>query len=209
MSRPKKQLSPTAEEGRNARDDILSAALRAFARDGFEGASMPKIAKMADVAPPLIHYYFGSKDRLWRETVDHSLGQLRKEAATISSATRSLKPLDRLRALIHAFAQFAAAWPDQFVMVIAEARSDSDRFAWIQENYTNTLLSDVVSILEDAKAQGAIKDVPSDQLTFMIMGSVLLYFTVYPGIPRDRPLDQVAEDYADLLFDILMQGISA
>ena len=34
---------------------------------------LPHLARLANVAPPLIHYYFGAKDNLWRETVDYSL----------------------------------------------------------------------------------------------------------------------------------------
>ena len=85
-------------ENSKSRDAILVAALKAFAQGGFDGASLPKIAKIAKVAPPLIHYYFGSKEKLWRKTVDHSLGELRRESSAICNATRALAPLDRLRA---------------------------------------------------------------------------------------------------------------
>lgn len=207
MKKPRKSSELPVDASKNAKADILAAALKAFARDGFEGASMPKIARIADVAPALIHYYFGSKDNLWREAVDHSLGQLRQEAAMIRNATRSLAPLDRLRTMIQAFTQFAASSPDQFVMVIAEARSDSDRFAWIRENYTKTMTDDLASILTEAIARKDIIDAPVEELSFMIMGSVLIYFTVYPGIPKKVPQDKVVENYAELLFNILIDGL--
>ena len=168
------------KDGGKPRVSILSAALKAFARDGYDGASMPKIAKMAEVAPTLIHYYFGSKENLWRETVDYSLGELRRESLALQKATRSLAPLDRLRALLQAHTNFAAHWPDHFAMIVAEARADFDRFAWIQENYTGVLFGEVVGILEEARDVGAIEAVNTEQAAFILIGSILLYFTVRP-----------------------------
>jgi AcrR family transcriptional regulator len=205
---PVKPREASPEPNQNAREAILKAALSAFARGGFEGASLPKIAKMANVAPPLIHYYFGSKDTLWRETVDHSLGKLRQESATICGATRSLAPLDRLRALLQSITLFAARWPDHFGMIMAEARADSDRFAWVQEHYTGVIFADVLSILEDAKAKGMIKDVALDQLATMLIGGIFVAFTFNPAASSAADMAKLAEDYIDLMFTLLLDGIA-
>jgi AcrR family transcriptional regulator len=198
------QDSPTSKEA------ILSAALKVFARDGFDGASMPKIAKMAQVAPPLIHYYFGSKDTLWRETVDHSLGQLRRDAAAIRNATRSLEPLDRLRALLQALTHHAAQWPDHFVMITAEARSESDRYAWVHEHYTGVIFAEVLGLLQDAKDKKLIEDVAIDQVAFMLIGGMLLYFTVNPAMyGQEIDRERVADEYADLMFKVFSEGVVA
>lgn len=94
MGKGRKQLRGAPDDqSPNSRAAILSAALQAFARYGYDGASLPKIARIADVAGPLIHYYFGSKEQLWRETVDFSLGSLVREADTIVGATRSIRPI--------------------------------------------------------------------------------------------------------------------
>lgn len=168
---------------------------------------MPKIAKLAGVAPPLIHYYFGSKDKLWRETVEYSLGKLRREADAIKVATRALTPLDRLRVLLQAYAHFAAHWPDHFFMTIAEARAEGDRFAWVEENYTGVLFDDVVQILEEAKKQGQIKEVRTDELAVLLIGGMMLYFTTYSHRPKDKSLDQQADDYTDMIFQLLGEGV--
>src|SRR6266404_806186 len=104
----RKRPATAAAADPGTKNEILEAALLAFARDGFDGASLPKIAEIANVAHPLIHYYFGSKDNLWRETVDYAFGGLVAEAAAVEAASRGLSPLHRLRVMIQAFAQFAA-----------------------------------------------------------------------------------------------------
>ena len=206
---PGSRARASTQQNPNSREAILAAALKAFARGGFDGASLPRIAKMAKVAPPLIHYYFGSKDELWRETVDHSLGELRRESSAICSATRTLAPLDRLRALLQAITHFAARCPDHFAMIVAEARSDSDRFAWLQKNYTGVLFADVLSILQDAKNRSQIKDVATDQLASMLVGGILVYFTVDPATANRRDVKKLADEYIDLMFVVLLEGLAA
>ena len=209
MKKPAKTKSTKApQQSGNAREAILDAALTAFARYGYDGASLPKIAQIAQVAPPLIHYYFGSKDKLWRETVDHSLGELRRESSAIQSATRALGPLDRLRALLQAITHFAARCPDHFSMIIAEARSESDHFAWVQENYTGVLFGDVVSLLEAAKREGLIRDVSVEHLAFMLIGGILVYFSIQPPAPKDKDLGQLADEYTDEIFKIFLDGVA-
>jgi AcrR family transcriptional regulator len=208
---PKAGSKPSAvapEEGLRSRQAILSAALTAFARDGYDGASMPKIARMAQVAPPLIHYYFGSKENLWRETVEHSLGGLRREAAAVLSATRALAPLDRLRALLQAITRFAAHWPDHFVMIVADARSETGRFAWVQDNYTGPLFSEIVAILRDARDEGAIDDVDLEQLALMLVGGILLHFSLRPDLFEGQDIDSVAEQFTELMFRMFLHGIA-
>ena len=51
--------------GSDARDRILDAAELEFAREGLSGANMRRIADAAQVAPALLHYHFGAKDKLF------------------------------------------------------------------------------------------------------------------------------------------------
>ncbi|MGQ9368673.1 TetR/AcrR family transcriptional regulator [Azospirillum sp. ST 5-10] len=50
---------------RNASHTILDAAERIFALHGFDGTSMRQIAAEAGVAQALLHYHFGSKEKLF------------------------------------------------------------------------------------------------------------------------------------------------
>jgi AcrR family transcriptional regulator len=54
------------EEGA-ARDSILRAAEQVFSEDGFDGASLRKIAQVADVPAALVSYHFDGKLGLYRE----------------------------------------------------------------------------------------------------------------------------------------------
>ncbi|MEH0820572.1 MULTISPECIES: TetR/AcrR family transcriptional regulator [unclassified Micromonospora] len=54
----------------DTRQAILAAARTAFAERGFDAASIRVIAGAAGVDPALVHHYFGSKEELFRATVD-------------------------------------------------------------------------------------------------------------------------------------------
>jgi AcrR family transcriptional regulator len=55
----------------NNRVRLLNAATAAFADLGYEGTSIRGIADEAGVSFQLISHYFGSKDDLWLDTVEH------------------------------------------------------------------------------------------------------------------------------------------
>ncbi len=48
-----------------SRGAILAAARESFAEQGYDGATIRRIAGMAGVDPALVHHYFGSKDGLF------------------------------------------------------------------------------------------------------------------------------------------------
>jgi AcrR family transcriptional regulator len=54
----------------DTRQDILAAARDVFAEKGFDKASIRAIATAADVDPALVHHYFGTKDKLFLESMN-------------------------------------------------------------------------------------------------------------------------------------------
>jgi AcrR family transcriptional regulator len=205
----KPEKRPVRAVDLGTRSAILEAALTAFARDGFDGASLPKIAEIAKVAHPLIHYYFGSKDNLWRETVEYAFGGLIAEATAVEAASRSLSPLQRLRVLVQAFAQFAARYPDHLGLIMAEMRSDSERLVWLRDNYLNAFVKRLTRILKDAQEQKEIKKVPLDHLASILIGSIVLYFSISLEPARKVSSEELANRHAKWVLEVVLKGIVA
>src|SRR5215471_12930349 len=61
------------------RDKIIKAASRAFAVNGYEGASIRAIVAEADVNQAAINYHFGSKEGLYRAVLETALRALMSE----------------------------------------------------------------------------------------------------------------------------------
>ncbi|MFB9661727.1 TetR family transcriptional regulator [Glycomyces mayteni] len=69
----------------DTRSEILGAARRLFADEGFESVSMRRIAGEAGVDPSLIHHYFGSKDDLFMAAIEIPFDPAPEVAAVLES----------------------------------------------------------------------------------------------------------------------------
>jgi len=65
--------SRKAEIRRQNQDAILAAAEAVFAERGYAGASMSEIARRVDLPKANLHYYFGTKEELYRAVLDDIL----------------------------------------------------------------------------------------------------------------------------------------
>jgi len=64
---------------RQNQDVILAAAEEVFAERGFAGASMSEIARRAQLPKANLHYYFGTKEDLYRAVLDDILTAWRQD----------------------------------------------------------------------------------------------------------------------------------
>jgi TetR/AcrR family transcriptional regulator len=63
-------------------EQILAAAENVFAEHGFEGATMAQLAAAAGLPKANLHYYFGTKERLYRAVLEGILALWLEDAAT-------------------------------------------------------------------------------------------------------------------------------
>lgn len=93
------------------RDEIVAAASSLFLSEGYDGASMGKIAAAAGLTPNTLYWYFGDKDELFVAVADLYLDLLRKQHADVAGQllaeqlvwlVDSLRPVRHLVATVHA-----------------------------------------------------------------------------------------------------------
>lgn len=77
--------------------DILQAAEKRFAEDGFDGASVRDIAKEANVNVAMISYYFGSKEKLLEALIIYRISGMRMELENLSH--EAISPLEKMMKL--------------------------------------------------------------------------------------------------------------
>src|SRR5271167_4819474 len=97
---------PSVREG-NERA-ILAAAEAVFAERGFGGATIAAIASRAGVPKPNVHYYFPTKERLYRAVVERVLSAWLEAA---SSFDTSDDPAEALTSYISAKMDLARSMP--------------------------------------------------------------------------------------------------
>ena len=88
---------------------ILSAAERVFARAGFGGATMAAIAEASGLPKANLHYYFGSKDVLYREVLSRILNDW---LVSTHGITEDADPRTALEQYIRAKMELSAQRPD-------------------------------------------------------------------------------------------------
>ncbi|MDQ2758756.1 MAG: TetR family transcriptional regulator [Actinomycetota bacterium] len=176
---------PKGESG--LRDDILAAALRQFADDGFANTSVRSVAREAGVDPGLVRHYFGSKDVLLREVV-----QLRVEPASLIADVLADGPAHAGHRLAEAVARLVADEGRAPLMtaMLRAAATEEEGARLVRETVTSAILTPL------AEALGA--DRP--RLRAALAGSQVVGFLAASRIVGLEPLQGLSvEDVARAL----------
>ncbi len=64
-----KQINEQSEEQQKTRERIIAATSKVLAEKGYDATTLREISREAQVAPGLVHYYFGGKDQLLVEVL--------------------------------------------------------------------------------------------------------------------------------------------
>jgi len=97
-----------SREAPSTREEIVKSAARHFAENGFKGASLREILRDAGANIAAGHYYFGSKQELYREVVSRYLVKLcaeRQRALDEIMRKEHHTPRDRVAALVRAYVE--------------------------------------------------------------------------------------------------------
>ncbi|MDZ7543600.1 TetR family transcriptional regulator, partial [Clostridium perfringens] len=95
-------MSPLNEEQQHhirdeRREQIISAALKVFARRGIIGTKMSMIAAEAEISHGLLYHYFASKEELFTTLVERAM--IASDEAMQSDYELPGSPIDKIRAL--------------------------------------------------------------------------------------------------------------
>ncbi|MDH4262630.1 MAG: TetR/AcrR family transcriptional regulator [Spirochaetia bacterium] len=80
---------------------ILFSAKKEFALHGFAGARMDAIAKQTGVNKAMLHYYFGSKEQLYKDVIIYLVGLGLKNDTSIYPINESLTSTQKLSSMIY------------------------------------------------------------------------------------------------------------
>jgi AcrR family transcriptional regulator len=190
--------------------DIRKAALQAFARAGFNGASILEIAREAGVAKPLVYYHYASKDALWEAAVTHAVNDLRAEMLLIQQAMVVPASAESLvRELSRQLVVFASRHPELVHIVVDETGKGGQRAEWLKTNFLLPGYAMAKVLLEGftRKYQPANSNVAVEHLVPMVLGIMNFPFMDAAVIRGAFGVDVYSGPYIDqhceLLFKII------
>lgn len=173
-ARKKRGASRPGGDGRETETRILDAAEQTFARLGFAGASTQEIAEQAGVTKAMIHYYFDSKERLYRAVLDRILFELYRlvQDSTISSDDR----VTRLDVFVRGFFDYVARHPHFGRLTYMGSGDEGRYFDNLVTTFFQPLFEKGVKFIEEGAAEGIFRPVDARQLLLSIYTVTMGYF---------------------------------
>jgi TetR/AcrR family transcriptional regulator len=204
------------KRGRSAkvsRDRILEAALEEFAENGYEGATTASVARRVAVTQPLIHYHFGSKEALWRASVELAFARMTTVLQGVEEDMQRVGPIEAIRVMARRFVYFNAKYPEVGRLIISESAIDSPRLEWLVDKHLGSIIKQIESLFEFAKESGVIKDLPAPNVVFAFLGAVPHFFDGRPLVKMlwgINPLEpEHIEAHAETLVEMFSTGLFA
>ena len=182
---------------------LLRAGQSAFARHGFEGASLRKIAAAAGVDPALIAHHFGSKQAFWKAVVNRLVENLVPLLAELEELQEEVEVPIQLR-FEKAIRRMIASVCEEPDLGMFFSRMNAERGKTLDlliEKMIRPHHDAFLPLLEEAMRANVIRRQPVELLYFMLWNTVLMtvsyrhVFEVFD--PTFGDLDQLHAAMAD------------
>lgn len=157
------------------RTALLESGIQLFASQGYQATSTRQVETEASVQRNLITYHFGNKDDFWKACMAVINSRMATLLQPAVEQSRDLAPLDRIRYLIRRFVRASAQYPEIGRVMFDEGRSDTWRLRWFIDHYSRSFFDTVEQLFEEARAQGAIPDVPLTSFYYMLVSSSAVF----------------------------------
>lgn len=207
-----KQITDESTEER-----ILSAATRVFLEKGKDGARMREIADEAGINKALLHYYFRSKEQLYREVVLREVSGFFRELVASFSAEEEIENF--LRRFVENYIDRLAANPQVVRFLTWELGSggaivrDVVRET-VRDSLSGDLFRSFTAVLDRAVRGGRIRPVDPQHLIMNVIGMCLYAFLaspilehIFPGLRTQD--ERFIEKRKREIFELVWRGIAA
>jgi TetR/AcrR family transcriptional regulator len=151
---------------------ILRAAEHVFARAGFAGATMAEIAVRAGVPKSNLHYYFRTKQALYRAVLAHTLQLWLSETETIRA---ELPPQVALEQYIRAKMRLSASHPDASRVFANELLHGAPEIGEVLRHALRELVAHKAAVIRQWIASGQMASVDPQHLFFTIWAATQTY----------------------------------
>ncbi len=194
-------------EGRAAekRRQILDAAIRVFARQGFHSARVSDIAEEAGVAYGLVYHYFDSKEQMLNELFTERWSLL------LDAIRQADTELDNPRAKLGAAAGFIIESyrhdPELMKVIIVEVTRAANSFGRTHLPEIRQAYDAIAKIVSDAQADGEFRaDVSPDFASMLFYGAIeqLLTGWIFEVVPAG---DEDYENAKSLVVETICGGL--
>jgi TetR/AcrR family transcriptional regulator len=157
----------------SSKDQILTAAESVFSEEGYGGARIKDIAERAGVTTAMVHYFFESKDNLFKAVLNRILADLIVLAHAVQD---SLPRVERLRRFYLGFFDYAAKHRNFARLTLMAAGANREHFESIVREFFRPQFKDGVLFIREGIEAGEFLPVDPEQFLTAIYGMTITYF---------------------------------
>ena len=202
--------NPQTRIQRRNRKDIVDAVIDVVAEHGFDGATMDLISERAGLSRTNIHYYFKTKDELFRAAMDHVHDVW---GALWTGLDENGNPHEELRKYIRG--KIKASWeqPKLSRFFAAEIMRGAPMSMHLMETEMMEMFTGACDTLRKWMRQGYLTEVDPVHIFITMFAATQYYadFGVVVNLIWDK--DELREDdyeaAADAITTIIMKGLEA
>ena len=175
------------ESERESRDRILDAAHAVFLRVGTAGARTKEIAEEAGVNKALLHYYFGSKEKLAEAVFERAFADLFPRIIALLESPMALD--EKVRAVIGAYLEFLPRRPYLPGYILSELHAHPQRIQRVFRARAPSFET-LRRQLREAADAGTIREIAVEHFVANLMALTVFPFAVRPVLEIVLALDE-------------------
>ena len=157
---------------------IQHAAVRVFAKKGFEAARVSDIAREAEVAYGLVYHYFGNKEDVLDSIVREHLGILENVVDSIDA--QKLPVRDKLAGIASFMLDSSRVAGDIVRVLLLETRRSSLLAATPRAQAIEAVFARIERMLRSHQADGTLRaDVDARMVSYVLLGALENLLTAF------------------------------
>lgn len=194
MNSPQADLTQRQRQREETRSQILAAAIRAFARSGFEAASLAGIAQQAGVKKALVQYHFSTKEQLWREAARRLWTERNQRLAEVIASSDTKDPNASMRRGFTALVEFTRENPEWLWFMFHEAAANGERLQWLIDNFLREDYRQGELFVKQFQDCGQMREGTPLYLLHLISGALTYNLMVAPATLHATHTDLASEE---------------
>ena len=204
-TRARRRPAHSDQEKAQRRDEIIAAAKKVFARNGFHATTIADIAKEAELSYGSVYWYFDSKDDLFRRLIAVEEYGLRTHVAIAlaKSGTQFGFAEAPFRASLRATFEFFDANPATAKLLFRDAYALDSRFDKQLGGVYERFIDDIESLIAAAQDRGDVVAAPPRLVAYML--TVLIGHMAHRRLTTDDGVS--AAEAAELVVALVIKGL--
>jgi len=189
------------------RRTILGAARELFLKEGYENASIRKIAERIDYSPPAIYRYFSSKQDIFFAVAEQGFRLFHRAMTTIEPSS---DPVETLRRHFWRYYEFSKAQPEYFSLMFVDRTVPRISREWDRLAFMRTTRDELRQVIARCVQAGLFPPATNPDVVFHIVATAAHGAAVVRLSDRFVPrqtADALARDVIETAITGLRHGV--